>query len=280
MTSFTSIVWKHYKNALTIEMPWRENHTPYYVLLSEIMLQQTQVIRVKDYFIKFINCWSTLCDLARAPLADVLTLWSGLGYYRRAKYLHQCANIICQSHNGVIPKDKKTLLELPGIGDYTSSAILSFAYNIPTVMIETNIRRAIIYHFFSKTAVDISESEIRKYVEKTMDKKNPREWYWALMDYGASLSFKVQNPNRRSKIYTKQSKFEGSNRQIRSAILHSIMANKSLHASSVFNTVRDYLIKQGRDKSDISKKIVFDNIENLCKENLLLCEKNIYKLPA
>ncbi len=208
--------------------------------------------------------------LQAAPLGDILKAWMGLGYYRRAKYLHACASIICKDYKGIVPCDKKILLTLPGIGDYTSSAILAFAYNISTVVVETNIRRAIIHHFF-EGETRVLEKKVREYVQLTMDKARPRLWYWALMDYGASLAYKVKNPNRRSSMYVKQSKFEGSNRQVRAAILRVVVHAKNMHAHDIVDAVREELVK-----TETKDEIIYKNIQKLTEEQLMVCENNVY----
>ncbi len=270
VTQFQNLVWATYRKNTRIAMPWRETHTPYYVLLSELMLQQTQIARVASYFNKFTVQWPQLCDLAAAPLSDVLKAWMGLGYYRRAKYLHASAQVICADHGGVVPKDKQTLLTLPGIGDYTSAAILAFAYNIPTVLVETNVRRAIIHHFFANEP-RVLEKDVREYVRLTVDEKKPRLWYWALMDYGASLAYKVQNPNRKSAVYTKQSGFEGSNRQVRAAILRAVVQKGGMRMNDIVSTVRETLASVAEQDERIYK-----NIEALTQEQFILCEKQRY----
>lgn len=270
ISHFTDTVWSAYKTSTRIDMPWRKNHNPYYVLLSEMMLQQTQITRVVDYFHAFTDRWPCLCDIAEAPLGDVLEAWMGLGYYRRAKYLHACAMAICKNHKGVVPRDKEVLLTLPGIGDYTSSAILAFAYNISAVVVETNIRRAIIHHFF-EGETRVLEKDVREYVQLTMDRARPRLWYWALMDYGASLIYKVQNPNRRSAIYIRQSKFEGSNRQVRAAILRVLVREERMHAGDIVDAVRKTLTK-----TETKDEVIYHNIGKLAEEQLMVCEGDVY----
>ncbi len=206
-------------------------------MVSEIMLQQTQVDRVKPYYDRFIKQFPTIRALARAEQSDVLRAWSGLGYNRRALNLYRLAQIVVKKYKGKLPSDPVLLDELPGIGKGTAGSIAAFVFNKPVAFIETNIRRVFIHHFHgineprnstkirTKSEKKISDSEILPLVEKTLDKKNPREWYYALMDYGAHLAYKVKNPNQRSKHYSKQSKFEGSNRQLRGRLLRFLLAN-------------------------------------------------------
>lgn len=203
------------------ELPWRQpekdgTYNPYHIMVSEIMLQQTQVTRVIDKYQQFIDAFPDVATLAKAPFSEVLKHWNGLGYNRRAKYLHQAAQHIAIMKS--FPANIHELEALPGIGKNTAAAICTYAYNQPQVFVETNIRTVYIHHLF-KDRSDVSDTEILPLVSQTVDKHNPREWYWALMDYGTHLKKTVGNVSRSSKHYVKQSKFEGSMRQVRSAVL-------------------------------------------------------------
>lgn len=189
------------------------------------MLQQTQVSRVTIKYKEFLKAFPTLESLAKAPLGRVLTVWQGLGYNRRAKYLHNFAKEVVEKHTGKIPKDYVTLLSLPGIGKGTAGSLSAFAFNLPVTFIETNIRRVYIHQFFKDTT-GVTDAEILPLVEQTLDRENPREWYYALMDYGTYLKSQVPNPNTKSRHYTKQSKFGGSNREVRGAIIKFLSKNK------------------------------------------------------
>ncbi len=205
-------------------MPWRGEKNPYKILVSEIMLQQTQVSRVIPKYKEFLTAFSTLDRLSRAPFSRVLRVWQGLGYNRRAKYLHSFAKEVTEKYKGKIPSDSNVLVTLPGIGKATAGSVCAFAFNKPVIFIETNIRRVYIHSFFPK-AKRVSDKEVLSLVETTLDSKNPREWYHALMDYGAMLKSKTENPNRKSTHYTKQAKFSGSNREVRGRILKELIAN-------------------------------------------------------
>ncbi len=224
INNFTKTVWGYYEKYGRHDLPWRENTDPYSIVVSEIMLQQTQVSRVLDYYKNWKKIFPNWNKLAKAELRDVLKEWKGLGYNRRGKYLHDIAKRVSQSQ---FPKDGRSLRDLPGIGEYTASAIEAFSFNHPSILIETNIRTAVIYHFF-KNKNDVSDKEIRFVLEQcikpgTKAHKNPREWYWALMDYGSHLKQEVGNLNKKSKTYSRQTRFEGSSRQLRSQILHYIV---------------------------------------------------------
>jgi A/G-specific adenine glycosylase len=200
------------------DMPWRQPPFDVYkILVSEIMLQQTQVSRVTLKYHAFLQRFPTASLLAGAPLADVLTLWSGLGYNRRAKYLWLAA----QQAHGAFPSTIEELVQLPGVGPNTAGAVTAYACNQPVVFIETNIRTVFIYHFFNDQ-VNVPDSAILALVAETMP-ANPREWYWALMDYGAFLKLTVGNLNRASKSYARQSRFAGSLRQLRGEILRQLI---------------------------------------------------------
>jgi A/G-specific adenine glycosylase len=215
---FQDFIWQYYRSRRRTFF-WRSHHDPYVILLSEIMLQQTQTSRIEQRLPIFLTEFPTLESLAHAPLQKVLHQWVGLGYNRRAINLHRTAQIVHANYGGQIPEDSKLLLDLPGIGPYTAGSIPTFAYNLPRVFVETNIRRVFIHHFTDPTQETIDDKYIFGLVEATLDTSNPREWYYGLMDYGAELKTLIINPNRRSKVYTKQSTFEGSNRQIRGAVL-------------------------------------------------------------
>lgn len=218
---FQTIIKTFYQNNKR-NFPWRETTNPYFIFLSEICLQQTQTTRVVTKYQEIIQTFPTVESLADAPFSEVLRVWSGLGYNRRAKFLHDAAQKIVKEYNGIFPNTVALLDALPGVGINTASAIVVYAFNTPAVFIETNIRRIFIHHFFNDTD-DISDKEILPLVEKTMDTKNPREWYWALMDYGSYLPKIVTNPNRRSIHYQKQSRFTGSVREVRGSILKTLL---------------------------------------------------------
>jgi len=220
ITQFQKIIWTHYRNHKR-DFPWRRTRDPYKILVSEVMLQQTQAPRVVPKYKSFLKKFPTTHVLAEAKLSDVLSEWQGLGYNRRGLYLKQCAEKIESDFGGKFPKDFKVLCSLPGVGPATAGDIFAFAWNKPVVVIETNIRSVFI-HFFFDDKEKVSDKEIIPLIEKTLDQKNPREWYWALFDYGAYLK-ETHNPSRKSAHHAKQSKFVGSHRQKRSHILKLIL---------------------------------------------------------
>jgi len=217
IAAFQKLIYDYYCTHARI-LPWRTTTDPYYVLVSEIMLQQTQVPRVMTKYTKFIEAFPDFRTLDAAPLRDVLNVWQGLGYNRRALALKKVARIVVSQFNGHLPQDVETLMTFPGIGKATASAICAFAFGTPTVFVETNIRTVFIHCFF-RNGDNVKDAEILPLVEATLDKETPREWYYALMDYGVMLKKEHGNLDRRSAHYKKQAPFEGSDRQIRGAIL-------------------------------------------------------------
>lgn len=219
---FITTVYDYYHTHGRHDLPWRTTTDPYMIAVSEIMLQQTQVARVIEKYHSFLKLFPTVHALAGAPLGSVIAAWSGLGYNRRAKFLHKMAIAVIEKYNGVFPKTIEGLLELPGIGPYTSRAIAAFAYNTPSAFIETNIRTVYIHHFF-RDGANVSDAELAPKINATVDHENPRAWYWALMDYGSFLKSKGIASHRVSKHYAKQSTFKGSRRQVRGGILRALI---------------------------------------------------------
>ena len=221
------------------DLPWRRTKNPYRILVSEMMLQQTQVERVTGYYASFLKQFPDIYVLAHAPLRDVLTAWQGLGYNRRALFLKKLAVEIIGKHHGILPRDPDILAALPGIDPATAAAIAAFAFNTATPFIETNVRRVYIHFFFPKKK-RVSDEEIMVLVDATLDRKNPREWYYALMAYGAMLGRQEkENPNRRSRHYTRQSRFEGSDRQVRAQIVRLFLTDKELTADEVAKRLKE-----------------------------------------
>ncbi|SIP97300.1 A/G-specific DNA-adenine glycosylase [Alkalispirochaeta americana] len=231
LAQFRETVWavyhRHYR-----PMEWRSDPSPYRVFISEIMLQQTQVSRVAQKFPPFVERFPGFRELAEAPFPEVLTVWSGLGYNRRARYAQESARKILEDQGGHLPRDTKVLQTLPGIGPNTAGSIAAFAFNEPVVFIETNIRRVFLEHFFPHRE-KVHDREILPLVEAALEKDRSREWYWALMDYGVLLARTGKNANRRSAHYAVQSPFEGSDRQIRGALLRLLLEKGEVVAQEI-----------------------------------------------
>ena len=229
------------------DLPWRKNLNPYRVLVSEIMLQQTQVERVIEKYREFLSAFPDFVALAKAPLPKLLAVWSGLGYNRRALALKALALKVMNEHRGILPRDHDKLIALPGIGKYTAGAVTAFAFNKPVVFMDTNIRRVFIHEFFHDRE-NIHDDELIPLVEQTLDVEIPRKWYNALMDYGTMLKQKHANPNRRSAHYTRQSTFENSNRQVRGRIIKILVKESPL-------TLTRIMQKTGMDAERVKKNL-------------------------
>ena len=172
-------------------MPWRasagERSEPYRVWLSEIMLQQTTVATVGDYFRRFVARWPTVETLAAAPLDDVLSAWAGLGYYARARNLHACARAVTESHGGHFPETEEQLLALPGIGPYTASAIRAIAFDQPASAVDGNVERVIARLFALKTPLPDAKPEIAARAAALVPQKRAGDYAQAMMDLGATI---------------------------------------------------------------------------------------------
>ncbi|MDD3493010.1 MAG: winged helix-turn-helix transcriptional regulator [Candidatus Thermoplasmatota archaeon] len=226
LAAFQRLVYEHYRRHPR-SFPWRETRDPYRILVSEVMLQQTPVERVRDTFTAFVAAFPDFASLARASLQEVLAAWQGLGYNRRAVALNRTAQEVVQRFDGVLPSDEATLRSLPGIGPYTAAAVRAFAFDRPAVVIDTNIR-AVFIHCFLGEASKVSDAALRPLVEQSMDREHPRDWYSALMDFGALVKQRHPNPSRKSAHYSRQTPFEGSNRQVRGRILKAVLAEPGI----------------------------------------------------
>lgn len=221
---FLETLWEYYAAHGRGELPWRQpqpdgSFDPYRIMVSELMLQQTQVARVIPKYQAFLGRFPDAAALAAAELGDVLREWQGLGYNRRAKFLWQAAQAIAAA--GFFPDTQAGLVSLPGVGVNTAGAIMAYAYDAPAVFVETNVRTVYIHHFFADRS-DVTDKEVLALVERTLDREHPREFYWALMDYGTHLKTTVGNLNRASRHYARQSKFQGSRRQLRGAVIRTL----------------------------------------------------------
>lgn len=268
LENFQKTVWDFYKASGRHDLPWRQpevdgSFDPYKILVSEVMLQQTQVARVIPKFRQFLEVFPTVAALSNASLGDALSEWSGLGYNRRAKFLWQAAKIIAEDYNGIVPSQRDQLIKLPGIGANTAGAILTYAHNQRAAFIETNVRTAFIYHFFAGER-NITDSTLHDLVLATLPAKDYRLWFWALMDYGTYLKQTVGNLSVHSKTFAKQSAFKGSKRQIRGKVLKVLRQGKSTKAQLVKQIADDRL------------KIV---LADLVKEGLITQIGDTYMLP-
>jgi A/G-specific adenine glycosylase len=234
--TFQNIIYSYFKQ-YGREFPFRKEISPYNVVISEMMLQQTQTNRVAEKFQQFIRAFPDFQALANAPLNEVLKIWQGLGYNRRAIALKTIAEKITSEFGGVLPADVEVLKTFPQIGHNTASSIVAFAFNIPTFFVEVNIRRVYIYFFFPGK-FSVQDNLIMQIVRKTLDRSKVRKWYYALMDYGVMLKKTHPELMKRSAHYRKQSKFKGSTREIRGNILKLLIENKSLMESELMKKLK------------------------------------------
>jgi A/G-specific adenine glycosylase len=267
MQEFQRTVWEFY-GEWGRSMPWRVaeadgSFDAYKIMVSELMLQQTQVARVRPKFEEFLVAFPNVAALAAAPLSQVLKAWSGLGYNRRAQYLHRAATQIMQEYGGELPRTQAGLERLSGIGPNTAGAIIVYAYNQPAVFIETNIRTVYIHHFFANHAGLVADRDSVPIIQETLDHERPREWYWALMDYGTHLKATAGNTNKRSRHYTKQTTFQGSRRQIRGHIIKLLLE-------------RPY--RQAELQTIIDDPRLHEVLQALLTEQLVLKHKNQYHI--
>lgn len=254
-THFQTTVLEYYQKHQRA-LPWRQpdedgHFDPYKIMISEYMLQQTQVSRVVPKYEQFLLRFPTVASLAAAPLSEVLITWSGLGYNRRAKFIHEAAQKIMSSHDGAVPKDPDTLATLPGIGANTAAAIITYSFNVPTVFIETNIRTVYIHHFFTNVAT-VSDAEIIKLVRETLPSSCAREWYWALMDYGTFLKTTAPRIHQKSTHFKKQSPFLQSKRYVRGRVIRQLvsgaMSKEALQHHIVDNRLDEVLADLQKEK--------------------------------
>ena len=205
------------------KLPWRETKNPYHILVAEFMLQQTQVQRVIPHYLAFIQTLPTIQSLADAPVREVLSLWSGLGYNSRAIRLQATAQLVVRNYGGIVPSDPEILQTLPGIGFYTSGAISAFAYNRRSLFYDTNIRRVLIAGL--NLPEDTGKEQLLQILAKVSPKRDPNEWYNALMDYGAT---KLTAAKTNIPSLTKQSVFAGSDREVRGRVMKILLRKSRL----------------------------------------------------
>lgn len=245
---FISKIWQEGKR-LYRDLPWRRVHDPYAILVSEVMLQQTQVARVEKYWQRFLQLFPTLDALAAADTSVVLEMWQGLGYNRRALALKRTAEMCSEQYQGQLPGDYDQLLALPGIGKATAGGITAFAYEKPTLYLETNVRTVFLHEYFP--GIDgVTDKELEPLVERTCSQDNPRGWYYALLDYGAYLKAHTVNLSRRSKHHSVQSKFEGSRRQKRAEVVRLVLAQRNVSFADIYEMLCAFEESHGRENPD------------------------------
>lgn len=263
---FRNIIYRFYRKNARDLLPWRNTNNPYHILVSEIMLQQTQIERVLHKYPLLIRKFPDFQVLARSPLRSLYAVWHGMGYNRRALALKNIACTVMDApYNGRLPSAVEELMRLPGVGRATAGAVAAFAFHQPVVFIETNIRRVFI-HFFFPGKDRVSDVDILPLVEKTLDVKDPRRWYYALMDYGSMLRRLAENPNRKSAHYQKQQPFSGSNRQMRGLILRLLMDHSALSRKNIAKKLH----RPG--------KIIYTLIDQLHREGFIKKRGNQFRM--
>lgn len=289
------------------DLPWRRTRDPYKIWLSEVMLQQTQVARVETRWQEWLDRFPTVGDLAAAPVSDVLTAWQGMGYNRRALSLKKAAETIAQEYDGAFPRSVKELVTLPGIGPATAQGIRSFAFDLPGVYLETNVRTVVLHHLFPD-ASEVSDKELTSIVEATCPaavctdeadeatvrlqlagrfadpqdaRDTPRAWYYAMLDYGAYLKKTVPNPSRRAKAYTRQSKFEGSRRQKRAEAVRMLLEAQAQRMAGVTTgavSMRLSEVELAAGRPSVDEALAASILEDLEREGFCCREDGAWRI--
>ncbi len=252
---------EHYR-----DMPWRHISDAYGVLVSEVMLQQTQVARVMERWPRFMAKFPTVDALAAADTAEVLAQWQGMGYNRRALNLKRACEQVSAERAGILPVSTEELMALPGIGPATAAGVVAFAYDRPAVYLETNVRTVFIHEFFAD-APKVSDSQLIPLVRDCCPEAGVRTWYYALLDYGAYLKASLgrdADPARRSASYARQSPFEGSHRQRRAALLRVVLANPGIACDVASERLTATEIQAGRPPVDAREFALL--VEELVRE--------------
>lgn len=262
LDAFVRRVWSEGKEHHR-DLPWRYIDDAYAVLVSEIMLQQTQVSRVEKYWPRFLETFPTLDALASAEVALVLELWQGLGYNRRALALKRTAEACSERFGGELPRTYDELLKLPGIGPATAGGVMAFAYQKPALYLETNVRTVFLHELFPGEE-GVSDKALEPLVLETCSKEDPRGWYYALLDYGAYLKSIMPNPSRRSKHHSKQSAFEGSKRQKRAELVRIVLGAPGISAAEAKRALDEFEYEKGR--SEIAEDLFQSLITDLSSE--------------
>ena len=280
LASFRALVLQKGRE-LYRDLPWRRTRDPYKIWLSEVMLQQTQVSRVDGRWQHWLERFPTIDALASAQTSDVLDEWQGMGYNRRALALLNAARLVADG-GGSMPVELDDLVALPGIGPATAAGIRAFAYNLPGVYLETNVRTVLLHELYPD-AVQVPDRELVPLVEVTCPQDasdpsdDPRTWYYALLDYGAHLKRTVPNPSQRSRSHVRQSRFEGSHRQKRAMAVRALLAHQAtggVDAATVAAEMSELEVAAGREP--VGESLVLELLEELSGEGFCHCEDGIW----
>ena len=248
------------------DLPWRQTRNPYYIFISEVMSQQTQITRVVPKYETWIETLPTITSLANAPVAQVLQLWSGLGYNRRALNLKKAAEIIDRDFDGKFPQKEEQLLSLPGVGQYTARAILCFAFDQQVAVVDTNVRKVIVTQFLKEESLD-NPKTIQAIAEQLVPKRQAYEWNQALMDYAGTVL-------KKEKIsIPKQSKFIGSHRYYRGQILKVLLAKKQV-------SIKDIGVLIKKDYTISEKEWLEKLLDELIEEGFIINTKGVISLSV
>ncbi len=253
--------WKKHKR----DLPWRHTRNPYKILVSEIMLQQTQVDRVIPKYSEFIQKYPTIYSLARSPIADIIRSWKGLGYNRRSIYLHKTAQEIVLKYYGVFPKDEHILRSLPGIGPYTSRAIMIFSYNADVAAVDINIRKILTHYFFR--GIVQKESVIQQTAQHILPQGKSWQWHQALMDYGA---LELPKLNMKNMIRKNRIPFKNTDRYVRGRIIDLLRECDWQEDQFIGEIVSRYKIDALR---------IRDNLSRLVTEHMIKISGTTISLP-
>lgn len=259
---FKDLVWREGREHWR-ELPWRNIDDPYAVLVSEVMLQQTQVKRVLKHWPRFVALFPTVDALASAETSLVLEMWQGLGYNRRALALKKTCEICSQANGGMLPATLEGLMELPGIGPATAAGVMAFAHDEPCVYLETNVRSVFLHHFFPD-AQEVDDKQLIPLVRMCCPDDDVRGWYYALLDYGAHLKATTVNPSRRSKHHKTQSEFEGSHRQKRAQVVRMVLGKPGAKPSEIKIDID--LMERAAGRPEVAMDDVQDILKELSRE--------------
>lgn len=272
-TDFVSLVKRRGAELYRV-LPWRNIDDDYAVLVSEVMLQQTQVKRVENYWPRWMTLFPTVDALAAADTATVLEAWQGLGYNRRAIALKRACETCARDNGGRLPRTVEELVKLPGIGPATAGGVVAFAHDLPCTYLETNVRSVFLHELFPDEE-GVADATLIPFVDDACPQTGVRSWYYALLDYGAHLKTHGENPSRRSAHYARQSAFPGSRREKRSFLLKQVLASpEGIDADDLLALLNDYEHAAGRES--VAPPVFDSLVSELLAEGFFRLERRLY----